>query len=519
MSEENQPPSSSNTEENNINSEEEKISSSSSFEEIRLRSLKSSEKINSYGSKEKQKFTSNEALNEYYRLKDKYESVYYDKYIKPIVKNNKSKREKRLEFSRLPKHECINCKRNVGTIFNTFQSKEIFRKFTAKCGDLSDPCPLDIQIDYAFREQMDVIINSGLRQIENIKFRIIKEKNNALFFNEKVVDLFNKLTTELKKETENTGFLIESNILKNNNPEKQLLLKKTIDEFGKEFILPFKEMIGEYMEKNNELKLDEAVKFYINEMIPKLKEIQNAKYDINDVEYHEKYNESGFVSSVYKLIQLPNSLEHTEFFIESDDNVISFVMGVKKGKKVKTMKINESGLKKTRKMRLADELVIEGEDIDIITPKLISKEGLEGLEGIPDFSAPYGVKWDNEKYNEIWKRMPSTLKDMLMTDKEWLQEYVSRCVKSKNTKQPCKLFLPKQAKVPPEELEDGSYDFGIEIINRLFNNLKESHKNTLLTLYSENDGNRNYNILEEALIELLERELKLNTFTSGYRYN
>ena len=38
-----------------------------------------------------------ESINEFYRLKDKYESGYYEKYVKPIIKSNKSKREKRVE--------------------------------------------------------------------------------------------------------------------------------------------------------------------------------------------------------------------------------------------------------------------------------------------------------------------------------------------------------------------------------------------------------------------------------------
>jgi len=74
-----------------------------------------------------------EAINEFYRLKDKYENSYYEKYVKPIVKSNKSKREKRLEFSRLPKHECINCKRNVGTLFNIKPIlEESIKKYTEK---------------------------------------------------------------------------------------------------------------------------------------------------------------------------------------------------------------------------------------------------------------------------------------------------------------------------------------------------------------------------------------------------
>ena len=104
MSDENQTPRSSNTPENNTVNDKKDISRTSSIEEIRSRTLKSSNKDKSVSYKEKQTFTPNEAVNEYYRLKDKYETTYYEKYVKPIVKSNKSKLEKRVEFSRLPKH-------------------------------------------------------------------------------------------------------------------------------------------------------------------------------------------------------------------------------------------------------------------------------------------------------------------------------------------------------------------------------------------------------------------------------
>ena len=60
---------------------------------------------------------------------------------------------------------------------------------------------------------------------------IIKEKNNALFFNKDVVSSFEKITSTLKTETENVGFAIETNILRNNNPEKYELIKKTRIDF------------------------------------------------------------------------------------------------------------------------------------------------------------------------------------------------------------------------------------------------------------------------------------------------
>jgi len=100
-------------------------------------------------------FTPEEAINEFYRLKDKYTSGYYEKYVKPIVRSNKSKREKRVEYSKLPKHECINCKRNVGTLWDIkVIPKENIKYFKAKCGNIEDPCPLDIQINYSLRDKL-----------------------------------------------------------------------------------------------------------------------------------------------------------------------------------------------------------------------------------------------------------------------------------------------------------------------------------------------------------------------------
>ena len=192
---------------------------------------------------EKQTLTPIEAINEFYRLKDNYENEYKKKYVFPIIKSDKDKRGKRIEFSRLPKPQCINCKRNVGTIFTIKTDiKEYVRNFIVKCGDMSDPCPLDIQINYSIREQLYSFVNNGSKSIEKLKLEIIKEKNNALFFNKDVVSSFEKITSKLKDETETVGFAIETNILRNDNPEKKLLLKKNIDEFGKGFVLPFKQM-------------------------------------------------------------------------------------------------------------------------------------------------------------------------------------------------------------------------------------------------------------------------------------
>ena len=324
---------------------------------------------------EQKSLTPIEAINEFYRLKDKYETEYYEKYVKKIIKSNKSKREKRVEYSKLPKHECVNCKRNVGTVFTISNKEPLLKTFIAKCGDFQDPCPLDIQILYATRDKFDDLITNGLFRIDEIKLRIIKEKNNAIFFNKNVINIFNDITEELKAETENVGFVIETNLLRNDNPEKRALLHKTIDDFGKGCILPFKEMVKEYMDTNNELILNSAVNFYINEFIPKLKEIQVLKYDVSIVELDN-------VTNMYNLIQLPKSLESNEFFIASDDKVVKFIRGVRKEKK-KTRKediqLSQKPKNKTRKIKPIADIVLE-EDVDL---------GEEGEEGEPHLESKF----------------------------------------------------------------------------------------------------------------------------------
>ena len=466
-----------------------------------------------------------EAINEFYRLKDKYESGYYDKYVKPILKSNKSKREKRVDFSKLPKHECINCKRNVGTIFSIIPNdKELLRNFMAKCGDLSNPCPLDIQIKYSSREPFDITISNGLKDIEDIKMKIITEKNNILFFKSaaNIVSVFERLTNDLKFNTEFAGAAIETDILRNDNPVKTNLLNKTIDDFGKGFILPFKQMISDYIESNNELVLNQAIKFYIDEMLPKLKEIEQLRYEVNFVEYNENTGE-------YILIQRKNSLQDKEYCFESDDKVVKFVRGEMKTTKSKTVKTGEEELviKTNNKLKKLDnklELIEatealqsleEGEEVEEVLPMMPIKFQPEQFKETPIIEGD-NVTWENPKYNDAWKRFPQKLKDLLLTDHEWLEDFMNMCMNNKSNKKPCKLILPPNTVLPPTKSEDtGQYDFGSDIVNHIFNKLNTSHKNTLLTLYSEKDGVKNYNMLKSSLEDLLEKEVGSN-FNKGY---
>jgi len=340
-----------------------------------------------------------EAINEFYRLKDKYESVFYDKYVKPIIKSKKTNKEKRVEYSRLPKHECINCKRNVGTIFNiSYDSNELLRNFIAKCGDLTDPCPLDIQINYSVRERFDKLINDGLSSVEELKLDIIKQKNNALFFEkgQNIIKIFEKLTSNLKKETEQLGYYIEKDIIKNENPERVLLLNKSINEFGIGCILPFKQMIHEYLDTDNELIVNQAINFYINEMIPKLNEIQRIRYAVNMVEYDQDEEK-------YILIQRQNSLENEEESFQNDDKVIKFIKGLRRGNKTKKDDVIKTN--KTRKLKPTLEIIGDEEELGLGLEQQEKQVGGEKEEqeelGLEGENVTFPLKFEGNNSDEM----------------------------------------------------------------------------------------------------------------------
>jgi len=195
--------------------------------------------------------------------------------------------------------------------------------------------------------------------LNELKTQIIKDKNDLMFGyieQNEAVFKFNGNTDELKELTEIAGYVINTNIVTNENPEKKVLTKNLEDELGVSYLIPFKNMIKEYDESNgrDKKKVNEAVTFYVNEMIPKIREIQKLKYEREFIDCEP--NVSG---DKYFLFQRKNSLVNLEMNFFSKDIVKSFVKGVlesrqpaQKTSKTKTRKIRP-------KIQLVEEVVEE----------------------------------------------------------------------------------------------------------------------------------------------------------------
>ena len=127
----------------------------------------------------------NESLNEYFKLKQKYEAEIAANKKRIINNPTLSNREKRSEFMKL-KPKCINCKRPGGSIFKILfkpddSNNESYREYNAMCGIISNPCNLKIKIRCGKTEIISDIIKNIENEIKDIKNEIIYDKNKLLF--------------------------------------------------------------------------------------------------------------------------------------------------------------------------------------------------------------------------------------------------------------------------------------------------------------------------------------------------
>jgi hypothetical protein len=445
-----------------------------------------------------EKISVEDATNEYYRLKNLYETSYYEKYIKPIVKaDKKSKREKRVEYSKLPKAECVNCKRNVGTTFSII-GKISERVFTVKCGDISAPCPLNINIISAkYNTFADEIVKYE-GDINKLKTDIIKEKYNIMFGytpEENGIDNFTSLSKELKDTSMLAGYVIEKNILVNNNPEKEELLRKSVTIFGNNYLTQFKQMVDQFNQDGNEAIMNEAAKFYADEMVPRLKEIQGLKYDECFLEYDQD-------SLQYKLYQIKNSLSNLETTDSSNAKVVSFVTGLKETG-TNTLAEDKTQTKKKKKKL---EFIIEGEDEVVLPDSPVyvpnspeyNPDSPVYAPNSPEYnpnSPPQSnnnftihgedVTWTDPDpdYASIWRALSPKYKTILVQDPAWMRKTMDEFVAIRQTPGNVSrdFVIPDDILLPPKVSEETKeLDFGNPVLNDLVARLALEQRNIVI---------------------------------------
>ena len=116
----------------------------------------------------------NENIKEFYTLKNRYESKIKD-YKKTIKKLSLAEKKEKLATFK-SKMECIKCEKRGGTIF-TISGNNL----AVKCGNLSEPCDLNISIEKPQHLYIPEIIKETKKNIQEIKQLITIYKLDLLF--------------------------------------------------------------------------------------------------------------------------------------------------------------------------------------------------------------------------------------------------------------------------------------------------------------------------------------------------
>lgn len=295
-----------------------------------------------------------DALNTYYKLKNEYQSN-LDKDKKKIIKmKDLSLKEKRIEFSKL-KPKCINCKRPVGTIFTTLHEDEN-RTLIAKCGDKTNPCPLNIAINLGYIVNLHDQLQSDEEHISEIKKQIIIDKNDLLFgymSSREAVAKFDAIKDSFSSEITNYEYSLQLFMNIVDNKEKNEELKKEQLEL-QIMIDNVKKMISDFDKTRNVDFIKDAVEIYVKNMSPMLEEFSKKKYAYSAIEYNPSEN-------IYQLVQIPFSVESLEVDLaEKPQGVVSLQMGM--DRRVKTRNKTVKNVKNT------------GEEMKIVLPKKQTKK-------------------------------------------------------------------------------------------------------------------------------------------------
>ena len=263
-----------------------------------------------------QKKNYQDALNDFFRLKQEYETKLH------TMKRNafKSALTKRLGKQAVlaVKPTCIYCKRPVGTIF----TGRIDNKYSILCGDKENPCKLNIQIFNGSNTYFEELLYTFREHLEEIKERIIRQKLDTVFSyvsEEKSVELFKR-----ELETYNTDSAIYKELVDvytdyfHNKHNKETIQKK--DQIVFTLNERVKGLLEEYVKTDNHELLSEAVRVQIKEIYP---EIRNRRMLENEVVELDRELVSN--KEVFTIFKYPIELSKLDYHSGEKPRVLKYV--------------------------------------------------------------------------------------------------------------------------------------------------------------------------------------------------
>lgn len=225
------------------------------------------------------------AINDYYKLKQKYEKQQKD-YIKKIRKNEDLTVSEKRRLYKSFQSKCINCKNSGGSIFS---NKD--RVIKAVCGNTTDPCKLNIELNLGNYANIVNLDEDYTDKVDSIKRKIIMTKLDFLFGyitdESTAIDNFTKLRKNLAQYME-AQLLVQkryNEVVQNEDKEKEIYLAE--EKLYKE-IMEIRNIYLLYQYNSKQNYITEMVEKYIHIIQPLSDKIRSLKYVRNIIEDEEE---------------------------------------------------------------------------------------------------------------------------------------------------------------------------------------------------------------------------------------
>ena len=247
----------------------------------------------------------NDAFNEYYKLKNKYDKK-LRKEAEKIAKIDDTNKKEIFENKKV----CVKCKQKGGTIF-----KQKGNLLFAKCG-ASSPCSLNIQLERAFHKNVTDELNTLNDKINIEKQNTILTKLDYLFTIQdeiKTKETFNKFKTNFVELTNlYEKYLTYYNNLIYNKDNKIVLKELNTTLFSN--IETIKNNISEFDKSGDLQYIKDSIGVYVNTLTPIVKRINNLNYPINYMytEYTDDNEINYLIQNTFKFNELDVKIKNTQ---------------------------------------------------------------------------------------------------------------------------------------------------------------------------------------------------------------
>uniref|UniRef100_A0A6C0LI51 Uncharacterized protein n=1 Tax=viral metagenome TaxID=1070528 RepID=A0A6C0LI51_9ZZZZ len=255
------------------------------------------------------------ALEEYYKLKDEYETSII-KTRRKIIRDRSINKSAKLQAIASMRKKCSNCGKLGGMVFS--QEGTILR---AKCSAIQGPCALDIEINRGDYQPVDALYTFASEESEDTRTKIIRTKLNMLFgftsesdamtlFADQKED-FDSITASLRDVDDTFVNVVQCKRTLDQRKETKANISVAVDRLRR--------LSKQYNETNNPAIISDMVTHYVNEIQPEATKYRELRFAKNAIECSNGERGGGKFTcedGIYHLIQDPYTYEEAIIVLE-----------------------------------------------------------------------------------------------------------------------------------------------------------------------------------------------------------